>query len=244
MSNPSFSSGSPPNPNAFQPYSAPVASPPPSGGSSAWKYLLFGCLGFFFILLLLCGGAGVYFYYNAGTMVAGLARTVIVEMVNQSELTAEDKQQVIAQVDRVIDAYKAGRLTTQDMEKVAQELQKSPLPVMFMTYAAKAKYIDQSGMTDAEKQAANQALMRFGRGVIDKKISESDAQALFDSVTEPGPGNDKKLKDSLTDQELRDLIAKAKKLADDAEIPEEIPAVDIGDEIERVLNTALGDKLK
>lgn len=47
-------------------------------------------------------------------------------MVNQSELTAEDKQQVIAQVDRVIDAYKAGRLTTQDMEKVAQELQKSP----------------------------------------------------------------------------------------------------------------------
>lgn len=114
---------------------------------------------------------------------------------------------------------------------------------MFMTYAAKAKYIDQSGMT-RHKQAANKALMRFGRGVIDKKISDGTARATFDSVTEPGPGNDKKLKDSLTDQELRDLIAKAKKLADDAEIPEEIPTVDIGDEIERVLNNALGDKLK
>lgn len=244
MSNNSFAPGGAPNPNAFQPYAAPVASAPPGGGSNVWKYLLFGCLGFFFILLLFCGGVGVYFYYNAGKMMAGLARTFIVEMVNQSELSAEDKQQVIAQVDRVVDAYKAGRLTSQDMEKVAQELQKSPLPIMFMTYAAKAKYIDQSGLTDEEKRAANQALMRFGRGVIDKKISESDAQALFDSVTEPGPGSEKKLKESLTDQELRDLIAKAKKLADDAQIPEEIPPVDIGDEIERVLNNALGDKLK
>lgn len=230
--------------NPYKPGMSPEpASPSPNKGCGVGSCLLIGCLGIVLVSIIVPCIAGVWFYYNGGKMIAGAARDMIVKVVEQSELEAEDKKEVVAQVDRVVDAYKQGKITMEDLGKVMEELAKSPLLPLAMIYGVEEKYIKPSGLTDEEKEEGRLSLQRVARGAFEKKINEQELEPLLDEVSyKTGPNNQRQFKDTLTDAELKQFLGKAKQLADDKGLPEEEFRVKIGSEFKKAVDEALKGK--
>src|SRR5262245_7395053 len=95
--------------NPYKPGMSPEATPPSPNKGCGMGTCLLGCLGIVLICVLATVIGIWWVYQNAGKMIAGAARNMIVSVVEQSELTPDDKKEVIAQVDRVTDAYKQGK---------------------------------------------------------------------------------------------------------------------------------------
>src|SRR5688572_32053621 len=95
-----------------QPYQQPYGQPPPqpSGGGCGW-YALIGCLGVGAVAVLLCAGGVWWAAQNVEKLVATGVRQFIVALINDSNLPEQEKTEVVAQVDRVVDGFKEGKIT-------------------------------------------------------------------------------------------------------------------------------------
>jgi hypothetical protein len=88
------------------------------------------------------------------------------------------------------------------------------------------------------------------RGVYEKKI---DQEAFNEAMPRGGQESAELAEDfdpdtmqpqepQVTDEEVRQMLVRLKKLADDAEIPDEPFQIDVGDEVKKVVDKALADK--
>src|SRR5439155_19368019 len=118
-----MSAGYPSQPSFFPPSSNQV--PPPRRKSWLASLLLIG--GGIFILGSVLFLAGIFYVVkNVDRWLVGLGREAIVAMVNEAEIPAADKSEVIAQVDRVVAAYKARQIGQAELQQVLAELEQSP----------------------------------------------------------------------------------------------------------------------
>jgi hypothetical protein len=95
-----------------QPYGPP---PQQSSGGCGWGILL-GCGGVLLISILLCGGGMWWASQNVERLIAMGVRQVIVALVNDSDLPEQEKQEVITQIDRVVDAFAEKKITAEELE--------------------------------------------------------------------------------------------------------------------------------
>jgi hypothetical protein len=252
MSYPNQSGDSPFSPKgsvatAPNPYEKPAypGEPPPtsSGNGCMWGCIIAGIVAF--VLLLICAGGVYYAVSNAKSIMVNLVRSVAVQAVEGSELSAEDKQQVIAQIDRVVEAYKKGEINEKDLENILKEVSESPILPLAVVYGLEKQYLDKSGLNAEEKADARKQIQRLMRGAIEdapgggKKIPQNQIDAIMQPLQQTGPNGEKQLKPTLTDQEIKTFVAEAKKLADDAMIPDEEFKIDIGDEVKRIVDEGL-----
>jgi len=178
---------------------------------------------------------------NVKSIASDVAREMIVSVVDESELDEEEKQAIVAQVDRVVDKYKSGEISTEDLGRIMEELAESPLIGVIMVYSIEAKYVVPSGLSDEEKEQARVTLQRVLRGVYEEKIDPSEIEPLMEHMTNEMPDGTQQMKESVTDQELRDFLAECKKKADEAEVPDEPFEVKISEEFRRAVDSALGE---
>ncbi|MEX2175267.1 MAG: hypothetical protein WD872_12975 [Pirellulaceae bacterium] len=263
--------------------------PPRSSGSGCGWGLLIGCLGMVVVSLLVCAGVAIYVQQNFDKWAAGFARQVIVAMIEESEIPAGEKAEVIAQVDRVVDAYKARQIDSDDLEQIMTEIGESPVFSLIGLWGMEKQYLDPSGLSPEEKAQGRRAFERALRGVYEKKISQEELQSalngpftdvsaiLAESGDEPAneppaeppapeatdvaPAEVEPAKDlaeppaemtdedefageQMTDEQVRAMIARLKKLADEASIPDEPFTIDIGDEVKQAVDAALAKKAK
>lgn len=215
---------------------------PSSGDGGALKIVLivFGVIGL--VVVLICGGMIGLAYYAASqakTFVADASRKALTDMVEQSEMDEEDKQTVVAQIDRVTDDFKSGKITLEQVGNVMEELGRSPLFVLMMVRAAEEKYVKPSGLSEEEKAAATLTLERTARGVYEEKIAHESLEGPMRHISQTDRQGNQQLKERVTDEELRAFLAECKTLADGASIPEERFDVDIGDEFKKAVDRAL-----
>lgn len=266
--------------NSTLPPTQPYNIDPPRKSGMGRGCFVFGCLGSLLVCGLLCAGTVWYVQKNFDIWIAGFAREVAVEMIKDSEIPEQEKTEVIAQVDRVITAYKDRKINMKDLERIMEGLQDSPVFGLMMTYGLDQRYIDPSGLPEEEKKEARRTISRAMRGVLDKKIKQDDFQSAMpefvydeslamdetaaDADADPAkpaeektadekPADEKPADDKpadataeeipegaeISDKDVREFVAKLKKLADDAQIPDEDFAIDIGDEIKRAVDEAL-----
>ena len=84
---------------------------PPAPQRSWLASCLVGCLVVGLLSLLVCGGVAWYLAKNIKSIASNVARQAIVSTIEQSELDPAEKQAVIAEVDRVVDQYRSGKIT-------------------------------------------------------------------------------------------------------------------------------------
>jgi hypothetical protein len=109
-----------------------------------------------------------------------------------------------------------------------------------MTSAIEKQYLAASGLSAEEKAAGMVSLQRFIRGTVDDKIKQPGIDAAMSHVAVRNPaGGEWKLKQPLTDEELRAFFAEAKKQADEAGIPEQPEKVDPSEEVRKIVDEAL-----
>ncbi|MBC8873180.1 MAG: hypothetical protein H8E44_27415 [Planctomycetes bacterium] len=216
--------------------------PPPKRTGGGWlPACLLGCLVMCLLGAGLCAGVGWYVAKNAKQIASNMAREMIVGVVSESELDEEEKQAIIAQVDRVVDKYQSGEISTEDLGRIMEELAESPLVGTIMIYSIEAKYVTPSGLSDEEKKQARLTLQRVLRGVYDETITLEELEPLLDPMTIQTRDGNRQLKDTVTDQELRDFLAGCKQKADEAEVPDEPFEVKISEEFRRAVDSALGE---
>ena len=220
-----------------QPFAVEPKPGPPAPRS--WlPFCLAGCLIVGFLSLVVCGGGAWYLARNVKSIASDVARKTIVNAVEQSELDPAEKRAIIADVDRVVDQYRAGKITLDDLGRIFEELAKSPVMQSIVVYAVDKQYIEPSGLTDEEKQAGRLTLQRVVRGLFEEKIKEGDLDPALDHLSTRTPGGQRQMKDRVSDQELRKFLAECQRLADQAGIPSEPVDIKISEEFRKAIDRA------
>jgi hypothetical protein len=230
-----------PNQSSFAP--SPFEQPPRrSGGNWLLSLLLIG-LGFLFLGGVVCVAGVWYVASNLETWVVGLGREAIVAGINDSDLPEEEKKEVITQVDRVVVAYKEGKLTQADLERVLTDLEDSPALKALTLYGIENEFLEGSNLNEQELAQARTTFNRVLRGVYEGKISdETFWNAWPNDEGEPVNLASTNANEDANDDELRLTIAKLKVLADNARVSDEPFKLDIGDEVKKLVDQALAGK--
>ncbi|MGE0760147.1 MAG: hypothetical protein AB7F89_13030 [Pirellulaceae bacterium] len=190
------------------------------------------------VVLAIVAAIGIWWFVQK---IPEMARQVIDQAVQQSDLSPEDKQVVMQQVDRFVEGYKEGKVDMQKLGLFFEQLAESPLMDLMIAYAAKEKYINPSGLSAEEKQQAERTLQRLTRGVIEEKISKSELDIALDHISTDNGNGGREFNETLSDEQLRAFLAECQRLVEQAEIPDEEFQVDIGAELKKLVDQALGE---
>lgn len=217
----------------------PIASsepvPPPPRRRWGCGSCVLGCFAVLLLAALLAALAGWY----AWSKLPDWSRDVLVATIEGSDLPEEQKRQIVVQVDRVVAEYKAGRATWQEVRSIFQELSESPLFSLAMAYAASVKYIEPSGLSAEEKQQAQIALQRVARGVYEQLLTNEQLDSALDYVSTRQPNGERHFAETVTDENLRALVAECQRLADEAGVPPGPYEVDVAREVQRAVDKVL-----
>ena len=192
------------------------------------------------VVIALIGGWFVATHWKGWTA-AGVQK-ITEKVITESGLPQDQKSQILAEVQKLGDDFKDGKVTVTQLTQVMHEISDSPLLPLAGIQVARQKYIEPSDMKPDEKAAADRAVQRFARGVYEKKITP--AQNAIDDAIKPittlKPDGRWELKAKPTRQELDQFIANVKAKADEAKIPDEPYDLNIALELKKAIDRALG----
>jgi len=209
--------------------------PPKSKGGGCLK----GCLIAVVVLLLLTAVSTWYASHNWRGWAGSLSRTMVNGVLDETELPAEEKTEILEQVERVITAFEEGSLTSTQAEDLLTQLAESPLSAPVIAFFIEKKYFDSSGLSDEEKEAGRMTLRRCVRGLFDGELTEDDADAVLSHIGTKDSDGNWEFRDDVTDEELREFLAEAKERADNVGVAETVEEVDPSDEIKRIVDSVL-----
>lgn len=201
--------------------------------------LFVGCLWMAVVLLVIGSIAGFWLWQHGRELVADIGADQIKKGIEAAELPAQEKDELGVEVDRLADAFRTGKLSAEQMKDFMRRLAESPLATSIVVAVIENKYFEGSGLSDAEREEGRRELRRFARGVIERKIPEGERDAVIDHVAERD-GDTWEMREHVTDDDLRALVAGSKAAADGANIPQEAEVVDLSDELQRIVDEALG----
>lgn len=219
--------------------------PPPQPRRSIMGPCLIGCGITGVVGMLVCGGIVWYLVANAKNLATNMIAGVVKQSIEASEMRKEDKQEVIAQIDRVAEGFKQNKIDGQELGKIMEGIGNSPLMVVLVVYGTTHEFINRPGQDAAVKADAERTLQRIARGTAEGKISKNDLQEPFSKISQDSgePNAPPQPKQQLTDEELKEFLAELKALADAKEIPDEPYELNVGKEIKRIVDEAVPGKL-
>lgn len=221
-------------------FSADVEGPAgPTAGKSRMRSCLTGCLIVFVILLVIAILIGVWVARNWRDWAASAATEGIRQAISNSQLPAQEQQEIMVEVDRVAKGFRDGTVSTEQLGRLVERLVQSPLMSLMVTSTIEQHYFAKSGLSEEEQTAGRQTLQRFIRGALDNKIDQAGVDAAMAHVADRDARGQWKLRQTLTDDQLRAFLAEAKKQADAADIPDQPADIDPSAEIKTIVDEAL-----
>ncbi|MGI8982670.1 MAG: hypothetical protein ACR2FY_25840 [Pirellulaceae bacterium] len=220
----------------------------PAPPSRSWAPCLIGCGVTGLAVLLICGGTFWYVTANFKNIATNLAASAAKQSVDASEMRAEDKKELNAQIDRVAEGFKKDKINGQELGKIMEGLTKSPLFVVLIVYGVTHEYINRPGQDADVKAEAERTLQRIARGTAEGKIKGEDLEKPFSAISQDPnqpmqPGQPPQTKQQLSDEDLKKFLAELKVLADEKEIPDEPYELNVGKEVKRIVDEAVPGKL-
>lgn len=216
--------------------------PPAKDPNRIWKFVAIGCLGAFLTFVVVCGITGWLVVRNAKTIGATFVREAMTNAINDSTLDPAQKQALITRIDQLTGDFESGKLTMDDLDRIAERFSQSPLLSILAVWGFEKKLFEESGLSPEEREQARVQTRRLFQGALDKKISQADFESAVAVVSTRDAQGKYSLKSKLTDEELRQFITNAKQAADNAEVTANPPELDIAAEFNRVIDEALGQQ--
>lgn len=213
--------------------------------------VLAGCLAVLGVIVVLLVAGGIFVAMNWRGWVASGIETTMSEVIDEADLSADDKTAMKSEVASLMQEFESGAVTVEQLVNVAEELAESPVLPAASIMLVDMQYIQSSELTDEEKVGGSKELSRFMRGLFDESIS----QTKIDDVTEPihapdasnavsiNTGNlslQLKQPEDVEPDELRAFLANCKTHADEAGIADEKYQVDMAAEFSAAIDRALG----
>lgn len=209
---------------------------------------LTGCLIVLAVLVIIAVVAGLWLRANYRGLVANWATQGVQAVVDDSELSDDQKSQIMAEVETLATDYKENRISNQEMLEVFQEIAESPLLPLGAVYAVDRGYVQPSELTTEEKGDARLQLQRVARGFYEEKISQEELEDVLEPISKRQPADadpsdfniDLQEPENVTVEELRQFVERARAAADEAEVPNEPYEIDIAAELRKAIDRALG----
>ncbi len=145
--------------------------------------------------------------------------------VEQSLLDPESKQEVIREVNDLLTKMKSGRFEDWQSAGIMQSLQKLPVFQWGEIQALEAAINEapETSFSKEEKSESLKQISRLKRAVELNKVFSFDFETLLDPIRIPSPTTPGSfvLKRPLDDEEIREVIRRAKSLSDRSEIADQ-----------------------
>jgi hypothetical protein len=170
---------------------------------------------------------------------AGAMKAVAVNAVDTSTLSPEQKQAINTRIEQVVADWKDKKITTDQLGDILKAVAESPVMPLAMVGLADQQYVVPSTLPEEEKQAGRRSLQRFARGMFEKTIPKSAAEQQLDLISTKDAAGNRKMKQTLTPEELRTFLASAKAHADAAKVPDEPYTIDYAKEINKAIDSVL-----
>lgn len=216
-------------------FSPEVPERKPSPRSSCLRGCMIGLLVFVALLVI----AGIVIWQHWRDWAATIGERAIDELLAEAQLPDAEQQDIKHQVGRVTEAFRSGRMSTEQLAGLVERISKSPLMTSIVASAVNVNYIARSNLSDEEKREAGQTVRRFLRGVVTQRIDEPSADVAMMYVAVRDSTGSWKLKERISDHELREFLSAAKTAADKARISDEAEDFDPSDELKRIVDEAL-----
>lgn len=209
-------------------------------GGERTNTALLGCLGVGLLLLVVFGALATWLFFNGRAVFSDFARDAMVGMVRDSGLPEAEQAELVTEIDRLQEHFEAGRISLEQMGRMVEAIANSPLGGAFAIVAIEANYVAPSGLSEEEKVQARRTLERIVRGLVDEKIDDEALDHALEpvSIEQAGDGG-RRFKGTITDEELRTVLARGAQAADEAGIPDEPLAVNLGAELRRIIDETL-----
>lgn len=185
--------------------------------------------------------AGLWVAQNAREFGTDIAVAAMKEGLNELEVPDDQRQRMHDRIDDIGQQFKDGKLEIEQVGAIFKKLSESPILPAGVSLFVKRVYIRDSGLDEEEKAAADIAIQRFSRGVIDNSIPEAKREAVLDMISTKKPDGNREFKQKLTDDELRAFIEAVTRTADEAGVPAEVPEIDFADEFDKAIDEALDE---
>lgn len=208
-------------------------------------YIGVGCL-VLFLLACVTFCAGMWYVASnaerwATAVGANVTADVISEMINESEIPADQKDRINVRVAELRDGIKSGELTFEQLGGVLEKLGESPLLHVALVESWSKQYIEPSALTEQEKAAARRSIDRFARGIYEGDIPQEATSEVTAPITTVDEYGDEQMKDNPTTEELKEVIELAKAKADEAGVPDEPFEINYADEIDKAIDEGLAN---
>ena len=200
------------------------------GGILRVLLIIFGVL---FLCLMI---VAVYVGMHWKEWTANVANVATEEIVKESGLPDDQREAILTEIRNLGDDFKSGRISTEELARVAKSIADGPLIPLAGVQAARHKYIEPSDMTDTEKADAVLSLQRLARGVYEKKISRATLDDVITPIADMQSNGRWRLKEHPTRMEIDQFVANAKARADEAMIPDEPFDLNIADELRKAIH--------
>jgi hypothetical protein len=208
-----------------------------------WTTCLIGCLVIFVVGLVLLALVGYWVWQNWRDLAATGAAEAMSQMIDETDLPPQERQEMKAEVRRVAEAFREGKMSNEQFMRLVAEVAESPLMTLFVVSALEQQYLGRSDLSEEEKAEGRRTLQRFVRGSADGQIGQEGVDAVLEHVAQRQPDGSWRLRDRVTDEELRAALAEAKGQADDANVPEQPEEFDASTEFKQIVDRALGEEL-
>jgi hypothetical protein len=205
---------------------------------------LIGCLAIMVVAMVLFAIVIYWVSQNWRGWTSEAGSHVVMQMVNESDLPQQEKAEIEVQVDRVADAIRDGDMSLEQMGEIFEKLTQSPVLTTIIVSTADARYINKSGLTEDEKAEARATVHRFVRGALDHQIDEASVEEALEHIGDRQPDGGWRLKDRVTDDELRAFLATAKAKADEVNISDEPELFDPSDEVKEIIDEVMNEPVE
>ena len=156
-----------------------------------------------------------------------------------------EKSQITEIIHKINEGYLAGEISTAELGLIFESMAKCPALTIGLVTQFEQSYVAPSGLSSAEKLAADTQLNRLARGLSNGKIGWEIVETILVGISYVDADGTHQLKApaDVSDEEIRDVLVAVKNAADDAGISEMKVEIDISDEFKKTVEHALGRSL-
>jgi hypothetical protein len=204
-----------------------------------------GCLVTIIAVILIFVAIGVYVAKNYQTWLAHGIAAGMHALIDNSDLPQQEKSEITEIIDQIKDGYLAEEISFAELGLILESMGQCPaIPIGLVTQFEES-YVVPSGLTGAEKAAANLNLNRLARGIASEEIGWEVVDEILVPISDPGEDGNQHLRApaEVSDEDIRQVLVTVQEAADEAGISDEKVEIDISDEFKKSVEVALGREI-
>ncbi len=189
--------------------------------------------------LVLVAAGGIYVIVTFDSLLARMNRSALDRMIEQLDLTAEQRERARAAVHRVPDALQDGYIDRQQFRMLDDRIRASPEIYAIGLLRLNDRYFVPAQLPEEDEVEAVRQINRFCHGLLGGELSIEDARELETHFLVDPADRESGLRDALSADELRDVVALMRNRTEGLELSEE--PMDVAAALRRAVDRAFAD---